>query len=441
MGGRAFHAARPPPPAAIQTSEARAINKMDAAAARGDVVAAAEYFFRLRGTHLSKSSFLWNLMLKAYACAGDYKGAEAHLLQMHSYQVSPTHRTFGKIIKAAAKGGLTAESEEVWRRFLQNLKMHPAPLKDEDFQMKVNMLVDAAGNAGDVEQARYWLHQLGCMANCRSYAGLLKAFAKQSLATEAVSCLQEMGAKRLCPDSVCFVLAITACGRSGDVTGALHLLDQMHGSNTPHSSADRDAANTSVLNAYAKSSNVPGAEQWLLESRITPTLQMYHTLLDAVVRAGLPERAENLFRRMLEAGHEPTAESAGALIRAVLSGQTSQSGIQSKLQSQLEFLCGLNRKLEKSSPVHLAMLDAFSQSAIWTSALKQLDNMQADGCVPCLPAYTSAITACGRASQLHKMKYLFDAISDQQLRRDEVVYGSCIHAAVRFFGCFRVSFT
>ena len=432
---RALHRARPSPPAAVQLSQARAINEMDAAAARGDVVTSARHFNQLRHTRLSNSSFLWNLMLKAYACAGDHRGAREHLCQMLSFQVHPTHRTFGKVMKAAARRGLPSESERAWREFLQSLRAaNYAPLQDQDFRLKVNMMVDAAANAGDAERAVYWLRQLGDAADCWSYAGVLKAHASQSNAPEAVSCLQQMRSRRLTPDSVCFVAAITACGRSGDVDGALDLLQQMErdsDSCKARIQADLDAASTSVVNAFAKSSNVVGAEEWLEKSRTTPTLQMYHTLLDAAGRSGLPQRAEHFFRCMLAAGHQPSAQSAGALIAAVLGSETSLSGIRRKSKTQLEVLQSLNLGLEKSAPIHLALTDAFSRCSLWTSALSQLSTMAGDGCAPSVQAYTAAITACGRALQISKMKHLFDVIADLRLRRDEVVYGSCIHAAAR----------
>ena len=372
-------------------------------------------------------------MLKAYACAGDHEGARAHLRQMVCSQVVPTHRTFGKIMKAAAKGGLPKESEKAWHEFLHSLRTaNSAPLRDEDFRLKVNMMIDAAANVGDVERAKYWLHQLGeAMADCWSYAGVLKACASQSNAAEAVSCLKEMQVKRIAADSVCFVAAIAACGRSGDVDKALDLLKQMQHDCQATCQADFDAASNSVLNAFAKSSNVAGAEQWLVSSQTTPTLQMYHTLLDAAGRAGVPERAEHFFRRMLAAGHQPTALTAGSLITAVLGRETSRSGIDGKFKPQLELLQSLNLNLDKSAPVHLALINAFSRSAAWTSALNQLHKMSEDGVLPCLQAYTSAITACARALHLCKVKHLFDDISNARLRRDVVVYGSCIHAAVK----------
>ena len=59
--------------------------------------------------------FLFNLVLKAFANTGDLPGADAWYLRMLKSRVAVSGRTFGKLLKCAAKAG-AAEAAEGWLR-------------------------------------------------------------------------------------------------------------------------------------------------------------------------------------------------------------------------------------------------------------------------------------------------------------------------------------
>ena len=396
---------------------------MNYAAGLGDVETAKHWFRQLQADELLRNStFLWNTMLKAFANAGDFDAALAHFQQMQEARVEVNSKTFGKLMEAAAKRGDNDASERVFNSLVQSAKSWK-PKNKEDKQVKLNILIDASAKAGDPDRAKYWFDQLGDLANEQSFGSLLNAYASCSKADAAIECLRQMQT-RMKPNAACFAAAVTACGRNGDVQRALGLVHQLDRSKVPMTEEDKNLIYNSVINAYSKSDNLAGAERWLRGRSAVLTQEMYNTLIDAAGRVQDPSRAVLWFKEMVAANHTPNSVNAGALITAV---SRSPAGLYA-VQQQLSFLKSFRLGLEQSQPVHLALIQGFSEASAWESALHQLKIMR-QGSSPCRLAHTSVVTACGRAAQLTEMRRQLDAMSRSKLQRDVVVFSSCIHAA------------
>ena len=99
--------------------------------------------------------FLFNLVLKAFANTGDLPGADAWYLRMLKSRVAVSGRTFGKLMKCAAKAG-AAEAAERWLR-------QSAGGAVRGFQVSVPQLVslvEAFARAQDGHRARAWQQRL-----------------------------------------------------------------------------------------------------------------------------------------------------------------------------------------------------------------------------------------------------------------------------------------
>ena len=131
-----------------------------------------------------KPRFLFNLVLKAFANAGDLKGAEAwyNSYKTCGLDVSVNMKTFGKLIKSAAKAGKAQEAEAwLWRQFNEVTEMNrrksgtdakkwksSSSSKTSLTEIQMISVVDAFARVADGYRAEAWLQRLRLLSEAEA---------------------------------------------------------------------------------------------------------------------------------------------------------------------------------------------------------------------------------------------------------------------------------
>ena len=190
---------------------------------------------------VSRRRFLSNLILKGFANCGDLLGAEAWYQQMVESKISVSQRTFGKMVKCAAKAG-EAERAERW---FSEASLAPAP------QVMIS-LVEAFARSQDALRASAWHRRL------------------RQLDERDVQSVRGRGAE------------LMAWAHLGDLPKAMSTV-----------SSEMNLVDwIGLLEASAKSSNWQKASELFhlgLKIQLQPNVAVYTSVIDAHARARRPE--------------------------------------------------------------------------------------------------------------------------------------------------------
>ncbi|CAJ1337149.1 unnamed protein product [Effrenium voratum] len=305
---------------------------------------------------LSKKRFFFNLVLKAYANAGDLVGAEAWHLRMEREQVVASGRTYGKLLKCAAKANEARRAELwLWAALRVGFAVDGTQLVS---------LVDAFARSNDPRRADAWLarmllvtrgsrglrgprgsrdvgargpelaaqgaslagwahvgdlRQSALAATCfsrRQWGNLLEACAKASDAAKASQCFQSGLDAKLKPCSMTYTSLIDAYGRSGEggqaekqVLAMIRAGVQLEG-----------IVGTALLNAWAKL-EMQRTEAWMKRfhrAQVPLDAIAHTTFISACAAVGDVERAEGSLQEMERRGMQTNVVTYTAVLQAHL---------------------------------------------------------------------------------------------------------------------------
>mmetsp|Transcript_1160 Transcript_1160/g.1958 ORF Transcript_1160/g.1958 Transcript_1160/m.1958 type:complete len:601 (-) Transcript_1160:45-1847(-) len=319
---------------------------IDVATRQGDVAKAGrlllEFECQAKSQGISQpDSMTYNLVIRACAKQGDYKGAEQWLRRMDSHGVEATLCTYNTILDACAKAD-NAEACEGW------------------FEKMLSR---------------------GIQANVISYATVIHARARRGEETLAEKWLNRMLNDGITPDAVSYNSMIHACGVSGNAVGAERWIEAMKARELDPTVTTY----TAVIDACAKAGDAPRAEKWL-ESMITfgvqPNVVSFSAMIDSCAKACDPARAEYWHNRMVSLGVKPNAHSYSAVINAC-----AKAGDVTMAEKWLD----LSEKAGVANDVviYSSVIDACGKAGDAEVAMKIFRRMQENGVRPHIVAYAA----------------------------------------------------
>ncbi|CAE7259697.1 unnamed protein product [Symbiodinium microadriaticum] len=418
------------------------LDRLNEAAVDGDVDRAEREFETLiPQVPLEKSTVVYNTLLKAFANHGSSQKAAWLYGQMRARSVRVNARTYGKIIEAYAKSG-DLESAMAWMS-----------RRSQDFKadsVVVNMLLDAAAQAGRAEEAEvlfFAAKKMGFAATPHSFGSVLHSLAKAGKSTEAIAWLERMDMEQVEPNAICYGAVIDACAKSGQPNAAVMVFQQMQ----LRKLQPDLVVFGGIVHAFSQLGQVADAALWLKEaeaSKLKPNLIIYNSIISASARAGNPKQAIRWLQQMQAASLRPNPTSYTGVLDAFSKKKdvslqevthwfhqmvNDQHSPDEAAFSCVIFCCAKARRPKEAEAwlrrMHEAELKPDSRSfngAIASAA--QLGQM--DLAVTFL-RYTNIISACAKTSNRHGAMHWLQEMREAALPPNVLSYTCAIEACLR----------
>ncbi|CAK0863598.1 unnamed protein product [Prorocentrum cordatum] len=210
---------------------------------------------------------------------------------MGERSVRVNSRTFGKLIKSAARSGRARAAFELLRRLLD------APGLGGADAVAYSTVIDACAKAGLPEQAEECLGQMAAALlrpDAAAYGAVIDGHARQGDAPQAALWLERMAAARIAPDCAAYTAVIDGWARRGAAQEAAEWLQRMAAARVAPTAASYTAAATGLGRAW-------------LHVWCHGVLELPHSLLDATLLHPVSELTETSAARSLIPDRDPGA--------------------------------------------------------------------------------------------------------------------------------------
>lgn len=418
-------------------------------------------------TPAESRTFHWNMVLKAYAKAGDAAGARSWFEKMAYEGIRMNSKTQGKLVLSAANAGLIPEVERLiaellypaagrlsaadieTHRQVENLmqlshvcmtaagacarrgevKRSEAWLrrlddegKEPHSSLRFATLITAHAKVGDLEGAAGWLEAMeaaGCTATPAVHGALIDAGAKASRWQKALHCLGE----RPKLDVASFTALADACGKAGDSAGAKSWIEAMEAAGcTPNV-----ISYNTMLDACARKGEVAEAKQWfgrMLCMGIVPNELTYTTLIAACARRRRAEEAAEWLCQMCDVQLLPNEFSYQAVIDAYAK-QGDPTGAAAWLRSMRK------ARLSPGKEAFTSLIQSHARSGNSSGAVRWLGQMEAAGLTPDVNAHNTVLSSFASAGDVRGAAEQLGNMFSRRVAADVVTYNSLISACAK----------
>lgn len=459
---------------------------MNKAAAEGDVVRAAALFKELQlVTPDKKQTLLWNTMLKAHANAGDTDKASILYQDMMRNQVRVNGRTFGKLVKAAARRG-NAEEAEMWLARLSDAPElavdaiacsavidahakasqpekamvcleHMASFRLRPDEVAYNAVIDAHAKSSNAPEAVRWLHRMAatCLEPATfAYTAVINSWARQRDTANVTLWLNKMIAARLTPTDVSYTAVMDSCGQAVSASGN----DRLPGAG-PVEPARDVVAYTSQVSRCAKRGDVAGALQVfeeMMRARVMPNVITYNAMINAHARSGDAAGASEWLARITGAGLLPDVISYSSVMKCCAKhGETAtviwwlnemiRRGLtpdavaynavihscakKGRTSDAAGWLTRMTMMCLKADEVtYTTVINSCAKGGEAGEAVKWLMCMAQSALQPNVVSFTAAFKACAKAGDADRARDLFSMMKHRDVRPNVMTWTSLIEA-------------
>jgi pentatricopeptide repeat protein len=165
----------------------------------------------------------------------------------------------------------------------------------------------------------------GCQPNLPIYTSLIDSFAKCGSADQAISLFERMKNDGLTPDVVTYSVVINCLCNSGNLDEAMEYF-----SFCGKEAMVNVVMYTSLINAFGKAGMIERAQQLFDEmrgKRLLPDSHCYNALIDAFVKAGRVDDALDHAKRMKKDGFDATVYTYTTLIHGLFMKHRNEEAI------------------------------------------------------------------------------------------------------------------
>jgi len=351
----------------------------------------------------------WSLMPPGVSCSAQQHHEHFTNSDRIEYSGSASPATDSKVFVARRHASERPQQ--------QGPQKHAKALAKGTDIISYNTVISKCAQAGDVEQAEFWLRRISVMGlqpTSRSYSGVINACAKQGLVTRAEYWLETMVQEGLEANVVSYSTVISACARSGDTCKAEHWLSTMLEAGV---SADVVTYST-VIDAFAKIGDVKHAEDWLqklLDTGMHANEFSYSAMINACAKAGDLEKAEEWVSKMISAGMKANLHCYNMVINAC-----SRSGNAQRAVHWFQVMSD-----NDVGP------DIISYNTIITAYAKKGDVANAEAWLKCMDragidanaiSYNKVISACVEAGQPQKAESWLERLQKSGVKANVATY-------------------
>jgi len=175
---------------------------------------------------------------------------------------------------------------------------------------------------------------------------------------------------------------------------------------------------TAVINACAKSGDMPAAERWfrrMTEEEVEPSVATFSAMIDTCAKAGDMVRAEQWHDRMVQHGISPNAHTCSAMVNACAKAKSPHSAEAAERWLNFSEEAGVMNDVV----VYSSVIDACAKSGDAERAMRIFRRMQAKGLKPHVLAYTALARPFAYRGDWIKVETIAQEMAADGIRRNE----------------------
>mmetsp|Transcript_40057 Transcript_40057/g.95679 ORF Transcript_40057/g.95679 Transcript_40057/m.95679 type:complete len:460 (-) Transcript_40057:27-1406(-) len=269
----------------------------------------------------------------------------------------------------------------VQKQFRLALRIYDRLAEDglETTAITYSCLVRFAAEVGDFTRAKDFFEKLSSLTtpSIRAYMTILGVHNKRQDWPSAHAVIQDMKLRGVAIDSLALNVALSTGVAADKVEEVMQLLSEAE--NMEPCIPDVVSYNT-LIKAFAQRANYAGACQvWdrMRAQRKFPNAISFNTVMDAAVRAGMPEEAWTRLQEMRKRGFKPDKFTCSILVKAFCKAGNGAS--EESVARTLAVLDEANDCLDASlkATLYNNVLDVTSKAELSTSMLKIMQQMRA----------------------------------------------------------------
>lgn len=351
-------------------------DKMNQHAEVGDIASAENCLAVCLAAMPQKRRMIHNTMLKACANAGAFRRAVLVFSKMLADGVTPSPRTFGKLLTCAARSG-----EGRWQQRL----MQVAPELSRLDGCSWGALLDQLARQGQTAEVLKLIQATGMSLDQKSIGTMVTAFAKAAQPEEAQQWLHKMSP----PDLEAYNSVAHGFAKRGQVEEVEKWLKRAEDLSLDLSMVSYGC----LVDACAKASSAQlalRALQRAKDAKLQPNAMTYNAAMDACAKCGNFAQAQEIFTTMQDQ-QMVTMESVTSLVRA-------SSRAKRPWQESEALLCNTQHSVASLPGADLRLLNCVVEACAKANAVDRcifwLDEMKSKALAPNVISFTSALSGC-----------------------------------------------
>jgi len=475
---------------ASEQSVSEIITRMNEDAAVGQVDDVLGCFDQIIGQDPASVSetMIHNIVLNAYAKAGDVVGARAWYQRMVNDGVPRNCETLGKMIECSAHAGDATEALAWWEKSLES-GVDPDP---SHFSLLLQAYVKV-GKVSDATKLLLTAQEAGVEPHVDFYLVIIRAYGDANRPDDAAIWFNRIGEDGLKPVAACYKAVIEAFAKTGRQAEALEWYNKMKASNGVQASSASllDAMIASIhagvvsdvsmwrdmllksdsqmavedysalISALAKAGRSMEVEHWIHHLKSThmleilhfeaamkgfaatnqlmdamrffamleaegfqPTTACYNSIIEVHARVGLSDKVDELFNRMASSAVEPDIFTFNSMMKSCAKARMPD-------KAEMWLSKAEEKGLVPDENSYRTIIDAYGIVAQPRQAQRWLRKMEVVGLQPTTRHYNAVLGAFSRAFQPNEAALMVKAMEDSGPAPKEYSYGIVVGAFAR----------
>lgn len=293
-------------------------------------------------------------------------------------------------------------------------------------------VVDAAAQCNAMQEAYAVVEQMkfrGIPRSEKLYEVLIRGCARNSPLHFVFKVMRSMRNDGVNLKSAeAFKAVLQGCSRAGRVLSALHVVSRMRREN----GLRPDLSIYEALLACCAKSRDPDRAFTILQTmrsdNVVPNARAYNYVVVACAELGDVERAFDVARTMRQVGICLNIVTYNNLLKACCNaGDLERAFDLTREMIQV-------RDVKPNSHTYDVLIRGCGTQGKLDMALRLLDSMRVAGVSPTVITYSSVVSACARAGDIHALSHAMNVVKDMKrvgIRPNIVTYNSLIHACAR----------
>eukprot|EP01018_Ginkgo_biloba_P028667 Gb_13405 [translate_table: standard] len=383
-----------------------------------------------------KSAFLYNMMIRGYACNEPYQEALALYYQMQLAGIQPDKFTFPFVLKACASLESLQDGKEIHHHIIRNGF-------DSDIFVQ-NSLVTMYAKCGSIEFARQVFDKMS-ERDVASWNAMIAGYAQIGHAKEALTLFHQMQLDDVVPDRVTIVSVLPACAAMSAQQEGKGIHEYII-----RKRLESDVfVGTALIDMYAKCGNI-GCACDLFDKMPKRNVVSWNAMIAGYAQNGHANKALTLFNEMQRADVKPNHVTVISVLQACADLAALQKGkdihdyiVKNRLESDLSVRNSLLSMYAKcgsiSSALQLfdkmserdviswnAMIAGYGMHGLGKDAVAFFHEMQQTGMKPDHITFTHVLCACSHAGLVSEGWQYFDCMSRDYGITPKVEHYACM---------------
>eukprot|EP01018_Ginkgo_biloba_P011240 Gb_08862 [translate_table: standard] len=378
-----------------------------------------------------RNAFLYNMMIRGYACNGLCEEALVLYYQMQQAGIQPDNFTFPFVLKACATISALQEGKEIHFRIAQSGL-------ESDIYVG-NSLITMYAKCGRTDIARQLFDKMPTR-NVVSWNAMIAGYSHNGHFNEALALFHQMQWAGIVPDVSTIVSVLSACAALSALQDGKDIHDYVN-----KSEFGCDAfVQTALIDMYAKCGNVDVARH-LFDKMSKRYVASWNAMIAGYTQNGCATEALTLFHQMQLGNITPDRATIVTILPACANSAVLQYGkeihgyiIKNKVESDVYVGNSLIAMYAKCSSREMArqvfdkmpgknvvswnaLIAGYAQNGDASESLTLFHQMQQAGMMPDHVTVASVLRACATLSALQEGKEIHDYIIKNCFESDVIV--------------------